>query len=110
MINPRYRLNVSFTDRGFKPFFRGSFFALKRKLNGLDHSRIGVVLSKKYSRKATSRNRIKRDIFRFFQENRQFLDKHPDSSDIVLILLTTENQIKDNKEAFTKELKNVLSL
>jgi ribonuclease P protein component len=110
MISARYRLNVSFTDRGFKPFFRGSFFALKKRLNGLDHSRIGVVLSKKYSKKATARNRIKRDIFRFFQENRQFLEKYPEPSDIVFILLTTENQMKDNKEAFTKELTNVLSL
>lgn len=110
MISPRYRLNVSLADRGFKSFFRGSFFALKIKPNSLDHSRIGVVLGKKYSKKAVSRNRLKRDIFRFFSENKAFLESYPQPSDIILIVLTTEANIKDNKESFTQELTNVLSL
>ena len=90
--------------------FRGSFFALKTRPNGSDHSRIGVVLSKKYSKKATARNKFKREIFRFFAENKAFLESYNPPSDIILITLTTEAKLKDNKEAFTKELTNVLSL
>lgn len=109
-MSPKYRFKVSLTDRGFRSFFRGSFFALKAKPSGLSHSRIGVVLGKKYSKKAVSRNRLKRDIFRFFWENKGFLESYAVPSDIILIVLTTEAHIKDNKEAFIKELTNVLSL
>jgi len=78
--------------------------------NNLNHSRIGVVLGKKYSKKAVVRNRLKRDIFRFFSENKDFLESYAIPSDIVFIVLTTEAHIKDNKESFTKELTNVISL
>ncbi|MDD4930785.1 MAG: ribonuclease P protein component [Candidatus Colwellbacteria bacterium] len=110
MIKARYRLNVSLADRGLKPCFRGSFFAIKRRDNGLSHSRIGVVLSKRYSKKATARNKLKREIFNFFASNKDFLEDKSRAYDILIVILTTEANIKDNKEAFTKELNNVISI
>jgi ribonuclease P protein component len=36
------------------------FFILKKRENSLDHSRIGIIVSQKISKKATQRNKIKR--------------------------------------------------
>lgn len=41
--------------------------------NGLDHARIGLVVSKKVSKKAVIRNRIKRQIREAFRQQQQTL-------------------------------------
>jgi ribonuclease P protein component len=110
MINAGYKFNISLAFRDFKPFYRGRFLLIKRKDNNLTNSRIGVLLSKKNSKKAVQRVWIKRTIFSFFKENKTFLDKYDPKSDFLIFILTTASDIKDNKEAFIKELKDVISI
>jgi len=110
MISARYKLNISLALRDFKAFYKGKFFSVKRKENGLKVSRVGVVISKKFSRSAVKRNKIRRSIFRFFQENKTFLLRFNPPSDFLVIVLTTTSEIEDNKEILTKELKNVISI
>lgn len=110
MIMPGYKLNISLAPKDFKPFYKGNFFSVKRRTNGLSHSRIGVIVSKKNSKTATGRNMIKRLVMNFFRENKNFLDKFNPPTDFLIVTLTTASDIKDNKEAFIQELKNVISL
>ena len=45
-------------DKGF--YFSGNFLSLKTAKNGLPISRFGFIVSKKVSKKAVQRNRVKR--------------------------------------------------
>lgn len=109
MINAGYKLNISLA-KDLKPFYKGRFLLIKRKENGLINSRIGVLVSKKNSKTAVQRIWIKRTIMGFFLKNRDFLDRFNPPSDFLALVLTTASDIKDNKEAFIKELKDVISI
>ena len=110
MINARYKLNIALASKDFKPYYKGGFFSVKSKKNSLSNSRVGVIVSKKNSKTAVGRNMIKRLVMNFFKENKDFLDNMEPSLDFLIIILTTASDIKDNKEAFTQELNNVISI
>jgi ribonuclease P protein component len=110
MISARYKLNISLASKDFKTFYRGKSLLLKARANDLPHSRIGVLVSKKNSPLAVKRNEMKRLIYRFFEENKIFLQNFNPPSDFLAIILTTASEIKDNKEILIKELKNVISI
>ncbi|MFA4925564.1 MAG: ribonuclease P protein component [Candidatus Aminicenantales bacterium] len=57
--------------------FKGQFFHLVFQPNGLNYSRVGVVVSKKVG-KATVRNRVKRRLRELFRRNKQLLAGHFD--------------------------------
>jgi len=110
MISARYKLNVSLASKDFRAFYRGRFFAIKKKENGLSNSRVGVIVSRKNSPLAVRRNEIERLVYRFFEENKPFLDVFSPPSDFLVIILTSYSEIKDNKEILIKELNNVISI
>ena len=110
MISARYKLNISLANKDFKVFHRGKLLLIKAKANNLSHSRVGVTVSKKNSPLATERNGIKRLIYRFFEENKPFLEEFCPPSDFIVIILTTATYINDNKEILINELKNVISI
>ncbi len=62
----------------FKTVFSGAkkagdrFFTILFKENGLEHSRLGVIVAKKNSKKAVERNRIKR-LIRESYRHQQYL-------------------------------------
>lgn len=57
------------------------FFGIYAAKNSLNHSRLGLVVSKKVSKKAVIRNRIKRQIREVFRRQQ----KHLGSFDFVVI-------------------------
>jgi len=90
----RIRLKNHF-DQVFK---RGSSFyykilGFKIYDNNLDFSRLGVIVSNKVSKKAVNRNRLKRIIRDFFQDNIENIQKGKDI--IVITLPEIENKEKD---------------
>ena len=72
-----------------------SFFLIQIAENGTDFNRFGVIVSKKIDKRATVRNRIKRQIRHCVEENKNDL---PIGRDILILV---RNDIK-NKE--TKEI------
>ncbi|MDD5146199.1 MAG: ribonuclease P protein component [Candidatus Pacebacteria bacterium] len=75
----------------------GSFLAIKAAPNTLTHCRIGFVVSKKVSNKATDRNRVKR---RLREAMRGFLPQFNNHFDMVLL---TKKEIKDKEFGQIKE-------
>ncbi len=108
MISAKYKFNVSSAVKGGNIFYKGKFLLIKIKNNNLQHSRVGVSTSLKTSRYATKRNKLKRIIYCFFQENKGFLDNFNPPSDFLIIILAINLKIEDNKETFLQELKNVI--
>lgn len=99
---------MSLADSGFKTFKRGRFFSVKLKKNELGFNRVGIIISKKYSLKATARNVLKRLIFKTFSGNEFFLKENAQETfDMLIIVLTKEEEMVDNRENFIRELKNI---
>jgi ribonuclease P protein component len=110
MISARYKLNISLAPKDFKPFYKGKILLVKTRENGLKHSRIGVLVSRKNSTSAVGRNWLKRTVYGFFQDNRRFLDEKNPPTDFLAMFLTSYSEIKDNKEILIQELNNVISI
>lgn len=97
MLNKKYRLldRVKFDKSSPSPFF-----VLKTAKNDRPYSRFGFSVSKKTDKRATERNRIKRQVRVFVEEN---LEKIEPGFDILFLI---------KKEALGKETgdihKNIL--
>lgn len=65
MLAKKYRLPIHLFRRSRPKTFRGDYFTFKIFESNLPYSRAGVLVSKKVSKKATRRNKIKRAILRF---------------------------------------------
>jgi ribonuclease P protein component len=68
------RLKLKKTDEfssvfSFKQRIYGNWIAAHYKPNGLKHSRIGIVVSKKVARKAVARNYMRRVLREWFRQN-----------------------------------------
>ncbi|MBI4994003.1 ribonuclease P protein component [Candidatus Wolfebacteria bacterium] len=73
MLAKKFRLQIQnwLNDRNKKIFSRKSeFFIIKSSSNNLGFSRFGVIISKKVSKSAVRRNKIKRIIFNFIRLNK----------------------------------------
>jgi len=79
---------------------KGFFLSLKIKKNSLGFSRFGSVISKKVSKKAVERNKIRRRIYGIMQKD--FMDKVKKGWDILFIVSPS---IKDKKG---KELEEIM--
>ena len=53
--------------------FGGRCFSVRYRLNGLDHARLGLAISKRVSKRAVDRNRLKRLVRESFRRVRQQL-------------------------------------
>lgn len=108
MLKSKNRLNVSLADSGFKTLKKGRFFSIKVRKNNLNFNRVGIIVSKKYSLRATARNALKRLVFKTFSEIEEFTKEgSSESYDILVIILTKEEEMVDNRENFVKEIKNI---
>jgi len=83
---------------------KSDFFIIKRSDNNLAFSRFGVVISKKVSKSAVKRNKIKRIIFNFIRLEK--LNKIS-GKDILIIISPKTAELK--KEEIEKKLKILLS-
>ena len=92
MLNKKYRLpgGVKFDKSS-----SSQFFVLKVTKNDRSYSRFGFSVSKKTDKRATARNRIKRQVRVFVEEN---LDKIIPGLDILFVI---------KKEALGKETEEI---
>lgn len=109
MLPAKNRLK-SINNREFGPLFKGRFLSVKKKQNDFGENRFAVLVSKKYSHKATDRNKIKRDIFRFLERNKAYLTKKDKTYDFLIIVLTTGAIKSDNKEIFESDLNKIFEI
>ncbi len=108
MLAKKFRLQIQnwLKDRGKKIITRKSdFFIAKTVANGLNFSRIGVVISRKVSKFAVRRNKIKRIIFDFIR-----LSKYYEicGQDVLITVLPLAGRLK--KKEIEKELREILNL
>ena len=68
MLAKRNRLPISTNTKHFLNF-PAAFFSLKVGKNHTKDARFGFIVAKKIDKKATARNRIKRQFRRFAEEN-----------------------------------------
>ena len=82
---------------------KSDFFVIKASDNNLAFSRFGAVISKKVSKSAVKRNKIKRIIFDFIRLSKlhEFANK-----DVLIIVSPKTAELK--KEEIEKELANLL--
>lgn len=105
MFERKYRLSKrndfqSIFNDGQKKFNR--FFSLRYKSNTLDNSRIAVVVSNKVSKKATVRNKIKRQIRSSISV---FLPNFKQNFDIIINVLSPS--LDQKKSIIQEELLNI---
>ena len=82
---------------------KSDFFIIKKSDNNLAFSRFGVVISKKVSKSAVKRNKIKRIIFDFIRLNKLY---EITGNDVVINVLPPAAKLK--KEEIEKELTKLL--
>jgi len=82
MLKKKYRL-LKETKFNKKDFYASPFFVLKVAKNEKSFSRFGFIVSKKIDKRATVRNRIKRQIRVCIETN---LDKIKPGHDMLFIL------------------------
>ncbi|KKU55341.1 MAG: Ribonuclease P protein component [Parcubacteria group bacterium GW2011_GWA1_47_11] len=86
--------------------FRGERISIKVAPSERDYPRLGVMVSKKVSSKATVRNSLKRTIYDFLGKN---LEKIPRGSDLLVIVSGHIIEVNsDVKDALCKELEKGL--
>lgn len=110
MLRRRYKLNISIAPKNLNRFYKGRLITAKSVPNSLLFSRIGVSVSKRYSLRATERNRIRRVIEAFFAQNEPFLTENRPFRDILISVLTADGKKQDNEQSVLSELKNVISI
>jgi len=110
MIIKKYRLNFNQIRIGnFYQVFRGQYLAVKKAPNNLLFARLGVFINSRTSSKAIERNRLKRMVSGFYNQNHYFF-KEKAGNDWLIFFLTSAEKIFNNKKAFYKELNYVLHL
>jgi len=110
MIESGYKFKITPTLKDFKIFHKNNLFFIKIKENNLLNSRVGVIVSQKNTRLATKRNLIKRLIYRFFQENKAFLNNFSPPSDFLVIIMSASFNIKEYKNILIQKLNNAISI
>ncbi len=103
MLSKKYRLPIQeFLGKSSKSV-RGVYFTIKSKTNNLLFSRFGVVISRKISKSAVRRNKIKRIIFDFIRFKEYYLKAGKD----VLVIVSPQVS-KLTKIEIEGELENML--
>jgi ribonuclease P protein component len=110
MLPAKNRLNILKAREGMKPVFRGRFFAVKKRSSDMPYVRVGVSIGKRYSKLATRRNAMKREVFRVFEERVKRPGTLEKGSDIIVSVLTTDMEFIDNKEVIRKELNDLINV
>ena len=105
MLAKQHRLQK---DKEFESVFRkgkaskGKFLFLKLKRNKLQISRFGFIIGKKISKKATVRNKIKRQLREIVREN---LNNVKSGFDVVIV--TKPGIINKNYQEIKNDLENL---
>lgn len=96
MLPKKLKLSIKEFPKRNTFCFRGERLSLKKALNKHGYPRLGVVISKKTSPKATVRNWVKRTIYDFLGKH---LEKIPEGIDLLVVvgghIIETNSDIKD---------------
>ena len=114
MLAKKFRLPIQeVLGQKFKTA-RNEYFAIKSRPNDLGFSRFGTVISRKVSKSAVKRNKIKRVIFNFIRLNKLHF-KSPQQNkfatgqagtDFLIIISPKANQLTKNETQ--EELKSLI--
>jgi ribonuclease P protein component len=85
--------------------FRSKNITVKYLFNEIEDNKIGFVVSKKFSKKATERNKVKRRLREIVRKNKKQIKK---GVDIILIALPSLKGL--TFEEIEKEIKNILEI
>lgn len=106
MLSKKLKLPIKEFPKRSTLYFKGEKLSIKRAHNKHTYPRIGVLVSKKVSPKATTRNFIKRTIYDFLGER---LETIPGGVDLLVVvgghIIETSS---DTKSALRKELEKGL--
>jgi|SRR3990167_10826702 len=93
MLKKKHRLPIQFflKRNGFTT--KSRFFLLKEFISNQSENRLGVIISKKVSKLATQRNKIKRAIFSFFQLHKS----SPQLRDFLIIVMAGAAELGKNE-------------
>lgn len=111
MIPKKQRVPVQAFPRVAQSVARGRFFVIKTAPNGSQYNRVGVLITKKYSKKATDRNRLRRSIFDLFRlETTLLVDKKKEGEEGKdLLIVVNHSMIHKDSGEIIKELKHYVS-
>lgn len=101
MLSKKYRLSIK--ERLKKPqFLNLEFFKIIKGENALSYLRFAVVVSKKISKKAVIRNRIKRIIYGILEKEKL---ENKKTQDLVIIL--KPNILEKDRKNLVSEIKKI---
>jgi ribonuclease P protein component len=106
MIAKRFKTPIAAFSRNARVGFQNDYFVVKFVKNHIAHNRVGVVISKKYSKSAVVRNRAKRRIFDFFRIDTDFLKKECKNQGFDLLIIVNPSMINLDSITLRAELKN----
>lgn len=110
MVEKKHRLKLGrIKISGFDRVFRGEFLEVKKRPNGLNYARFGVLASRRVFSEATKRNLLRRRVFGFLNRHRSDWGKGA-GFDWLVIFLTSAKGMFNNRKALDKELNYVLYL
>lgn len=111
MIPKKQRVPVQSFPRIAHNAVRGRFFVAKTAPNGLPYNRVGVLITKKYSKKAVDRNRLRRAIFDLFRLESDFLTKKNAAGEEGkdLLIIVNHSMILKGSDEVIKELTHHVS-
>jgi ribonuclease P protein component len=101
MISSQFRISKSFFPQVIKgAHFSGNFIKIIISNPITNHSKCAAIISKKYYKRATQRNYIKRVIYNIFQKNIPFL---PKKTYIIMIIKKIPTKTTNTKTLFNKK-------
>lgn len=105
MLSKKFRLPIQNWLKERKKIIirKSDFFIIKKSDNNLAFSRFGVVISKKVSKSAVRRNKIKRAIFDFIR-----LAKLHEVANKDVLIIVSPKTAELKKEEIEKELTKLL--
>ena len=108
MIERKHRLKLGHIKiKDFNRVFRGELLEIKKRPNGLNHARFGVLVSRRAFSKATERNLLRRRVFGFLNQHRDVWRGRP-GFDWLVVFLTSAKGIFNNRKVLYRELNYVL--
>ncbi|MDD5547922.1 MAG: ribonuclease P protein component [Candidatus Pacebacteria bacterium] len=88
MLAKKYRLPIqTVLKQKSGHSFKSRYFLFKIFSSDLPFSRFGLIVSKKISKKAVDRNRIKRLVFNYLRKNISLNRKNSKSDDVLIITM-----------------------
>ena len=107
MLGKKYRVPIQSFPKNAKTIFSGGLIVLKSSANKISHNRAGVVIRKGVVKSSVKRNKIKRTMFRVFENNLAVLSGR--GKDYLVIVNVLDESDDSAYTALTKELESAVT-